>query len=203
MKYILLFLFFGISYSLLAQFFFYPDTLNHWKIDTVKVNGVASEYCYSGFLKSGPYADTVHTQWIVLCDTNNKMLSSMFFSPMGRASMNFDYSGLAWGISMLGSPDLKEHYVRSEPFHNRFISQEFSTEYKRLYIYENGLLSSRSVQKFLQGEWKQVEFEMRDDSGEVDYIMKLDDDGNGFSIQYRNGKPAEWLVFENFQELHK
>jgi hypothetical protein len=33
--------------------------------------------------------------------------------------------------------------------------------------------------------------------------MKLDDDGNGFSIQYRNGKPAEWLVFENFQELHK
>jgi hypothetical protein len=203
MKYILLFLFFGINYSLLAQFFFYPDTLNHWNIDTVKVNGGASGYCYSGFLKSGPYADTIHTQWIVICDTNNRMLSSMFFSPMGRASMNFDYSDLAWGIGILGSPDLKEHHVRSEPYHNRFISEEFSTEYKRLYIYENGLLSSRSVQKFLQGEWKQVEFEMRDDSGEVDFIMKLDDDGNGFSIQYRNGKPAEWLVFENFQELHK
>lgn len=203
MKYIFLILLVGLNSDVIGQFFFHPDSLNYWKVDTLKIKGEASQYSYSGFLKNGPHSDTIHTQWIVICDTNNRVLSSMFFSPMGRASMNFDYSGLGWGFSILGTPDLIERRINSEPFHNEFTVEEIAHDHKRLLNYKNGLLSSRSIHKFLNDEWKTVEFEMLDSNGVVYFIMKLDDNGNGFSIQYNNGKPSEWVVFENFQELHK
>lgn len=188
-----------------AQFYFKPDSLHQWDTDTVfNSAGKAIEFYING-IASTYYNDTIRDMVQVHTDSIGRVTYIGYSFRDVAATMYFvQGSNAIKSASVFNCLDSTSSLTISTDFISDYERTETRISNRRcIKKYEDGALDFECEEILVNGAWKKVYLCIYSNTGEVSIITKLDDQGNGYHIEYDGqGKIFRSCVYINFEGLN-